>query len=279
MMNLVMQTFGRLVRPLFGTGIGRIPLVVPTYKWIWRNFGQKGIVKTTANGFDILVDGKDWAVAPSLYFAHTWEQSETDIFNLYIKPDMTVLDIGAHVGYFSLLASKLSKRVYAFEPTQDTFCLLAQNIYNNKVRNVVTYNYAVSDRDYDAEIHFDRVSPASNSIYGKGLKTQKIRAVALDSYLPYLVVDFIKMDIEGGEYKAVMGMLEIIKRSTNLMMVTEIYPEGLARSGSSLHEYIHLLQEYFSLCFMNGCYAEYYNIEKAVKKAGSINLLCRRKLV
>jgi FkbM family methyltransferase len=279
MMNLVMQTFGRLVKPLFGTGIGRIPLVVPTYKWLWRNFGQKGIVKTTANGFDILVDGKDWAVAPSLYFAHTWEKPETDIFKKYLTKDMVVLDIGAHVGYFSLLASRLAKRVYAFEPTQDTFCLLAQNIYNNRVHNVSTHNFAISDRNHDTEIHFDRVSPASNSIYGKGLNTEKVKAVALDNYYLELSADFIKMDIEGGECKAIKGMLGIIKRSTKLMMITEVYPDGLERSGSSLHEYIHLLQEYFNLSFMDGNYADYHGIQKAVKKAGSINLLCRRKLV
>jgi FkbM family methyltransferase len=277
MMNLVMQTFGRLVRPLFGTGIGRIPLVVPTYKWLWRNFGQKGIVKTTANGFNILVDGKDWAVAPSLYFAHTWEKPETEIFKTYLTKDMIVLDIGAHVGYFSLLASKLAKRVYSFEPTQSTFCLLAQNIYNNRVRNVSTHNFALSDKNHDTEIHYDRVSPASNSIYGKGLNTEKVKAVALDNYYPYLSADFIKMDIEGGEYKALKGMIGIIKRSPKLIMLTEVYPDGLARSGVSTEEYINLLEEYFNLYSIDGDTVDYKDIDKAVRKAGSINLLCRRK--
>jgi len=69
-LNAVMNTFGRAVKPLFGTGVGRIPGVVPVYKWIWRNFGPRGVVKVNTNGYQLVVDCRDWAVAPSLVFGH-----------------------------------------------------------------------------------------------------------------------------------------------------------------------------------------------------------------
>lgn len=277
-MNLVMQTFGRVVRPLFGTGIGRLPFVVPAYKWMWRTFGPKGIVETEANGFKILVDGKDWAVAPSLYFAHTWEKPETELFKNYIKPGMTVVDIGAHVGYFTLLASKLvgdKGRVISFEPTPATLDLLSQNLLDNHITNVELYKNAAADKSSGAYLYPDRVSPASNSMYGDGDKGIYISAVALDDVIS-AKVDFIKMDIEGGEYWALKGMLDVVERSDNLTMITEVYPEGLKRSGSSLYEYLMLLKKYFKLYFTNGAYVGCDDIERAVRKAGSINLLCRR---
>lgn len=277
-MNLVMQTFGRCVKPLFGTGVGRIPLVVPFYKWIWKKYGQKGVVKTTANGFNILIDGKDWAIVPSLYFAHVWEKDETEVFNKFVKEGMTVIDIGAHVGYFSLLASKLvgSKgEVLSLEPTPETYKLLERNIYENGVRNITAYRYAISNKCGDSFIRLDGVSPASNTIYGNGRNTIEVKTKTLDSLVHK--ADFIKMDIEGGECQALDGMIDVIQQSPDLIMLTEVYPAGLERAGSSLTEYITKLEKYFDLFDMEWNLTNLPEVKARLKRVGSLNLICRRK--
>lgn len=286
-MNLVMQTLGRAVEPLFGTGVGRIPGVAPLYKFIWRRFGPKGVrLVNTLHGFNLYVNCRDWAVAPSLVWAHVWEPAETELFLQHVKEGMTVLDIGAHIGYYSLLASRLvgkEGRVYAFEPSPESYDLLLQNLELNDVTNAKPVQRAVSDKTGITELYLSRDSLASNTTSRAFPDWQpiEVQCVRLDTALKDVPVDFIKMDIEGGETRALNGMLNILERNPNLEMIVEVYPKGLAGAGSSLEEYIRLLRRYFRLYIIrkHGLTEETRlgDIRRAVRRAGSINLFCRRK--
>ncbi len=283
-MNLVMNIFGRVVAPLFGTGIGRVPFVVPVYKWIWRNFGPRGIITVETNGYKLLVDYKDWAVAPSLAFSHTWEPHETAVVVKHLRRGMTVVDIGAHIGYYSLLMSRLigdSGRVHSFEPSTSTRALLNQNVRINNAGNVTVYPYAITDHNHLARMYTDRASPASNSLWGKPRADSFIvEAHTLDTILGDLKIDFIKMDIEGGEAKALRGMARIINNSPKLMMLTEIYPCGLVRAGSSLEGYVEQLLRYFALFEVTSgglVPTDLSKIKHSTKVAGVVNLLCIKK--
>jgi len=279
-----MQTLGRAVKPLSGTGIGRIQGVVPLYQWIWKHFGPKGVVLTKVGRFELYVDCKDWFVAPSLLFGHIWEPAETEIFRLSVKAGMTVVDIGAHVGYYSILASQLvgpTGQVYAFEPTPETLKLLHQNMTLNQVTNVQVLAAAVSDGIGTTLLYLDKVSPGSNTTSGGSSdKAITVSTITLDSILGDTKVDFIKIDIEGGEVKALKGMTKTIENNPNLQLMTEVYPDGLKRANSSLEEYIDLLQQFFELYLIcqHGqlLLAKLENIKRATKIAGSINLLCMR---
>ena len=278
-MNLVMQSFGRIVKPLFGTGIGRIPGIVPTYKYLWRNFGPRGIIETEANGFKIKISSRDWAVAPSLVFGHVWEPQETSIVKEYVKPGMIALDIGAHVGYYSLLMAKLvgdAGTVLSFEPSIDTRILLASNLSVNDMRNVAIYPYAIGNANYKSFIYMDEVSPASNTLWPAGKEEgQSVEVKTLDSLVDSKV-DFIKMDIEGNEYNALKGMLKIVRRSPDLVMLSEVYQAGLHATGASVIDYITLLQKFFKVYFLDGREANAFTVIRECKKAGSINILCKR---
>src|SRR6266850_2328445 len=65
-----------------------------------------------------------------------WEKRETELFLSLIKPEMTILDVGAHVGYYSLLAAKRVAQVYAFEPDPESFELLTRSVNVNGYTNV-----------------------------------------------------------------------------------------------------------------------------------------------
>lgn len=274
-MNVVMQTFGRAVRPLFGTGIGRIPGVVPVYKWAWKQFGQKGIALTNVGDLKMYVDCADWAVAPSLVLAHSWERAESELIINNVNQDSIFIDIGAHIGYFTLLMSKYVNKVISFEPTPATYELLDINVKVNKITNVELHQLALSDKAGEASLHLDNVSPASNSFYGKGKRAVMVKMDKLDNFVQY--ADFIKMDVEGNEFKVVQGMTELIKNSPQLKLLTEVYPEGIAKSGVSVKDYVELLERYFKLYTIDGKPTDIKSIIHQTNKAGSINVFCRRK--
>ena len=73
-----------------------------------------------------------------------------------IKDSDLILDIGAHIGVFSIFASRQVKngKIYAFEPAPENFEMLRENIELNKAKNIIPFNKAVSDKNGKREIYF-----------------------------------------------------------------------------------------------------------------------------
>lgn len=174
-----------------------------------------------------------------------------------IKPNMTVLDIGAHVGYYARRASDLvgaKGRVVAFEPHPRNHAMLKRNV--GKRQNVTLLQVALAESEGTAELHDYLMMSASGSLhYDQNLRdvqehaqkrsaedfaprfeqgftpqTYSVRTAPVDSLLADLgisAVDVVKMDIEGAELGALRGMQQIIKNSPNLALVMEYNPLGL----------------------------------------------------
>jgi FkbM family methyltransferase len=184
--------------------------------------------------------------APAELLFGTYEKPVTELFKKEIKQGMTVIDIGAHIGYYTLLAARLvgSKgKVFAFEPAPDNYALLVKNIAINGYKNVIPVQKAIwnkTDRlklvlcSYESVAH--HISVSSN------VKEEIVfvDAISLDEYFKdkSTQIDFIKMDIEGAEMFALQGMSNIIKNNKNLKIITEFCPEHLRRVGSSPEEFL-----------------------------------------
>lgn len=135
---------------------------------------------------------------------------ESYILNVYriqnIKRGSTVLDIGAGIGEFALLASeKIGKdgKVIAIEPSPDDFKTLQENIGENGCSNVVPINSAVSDKKEKLSLTF------------KG-RTFEAEADSLVNILdnldvPVNSVKYMKLDIEGGERSVIPSSLDVIR--------------------------------------------------------------------
>ena len=131
-----------------------------------------------------------------------------------LKPGMTFLDVGANVGIYSLHASRRigeTGRVYAFEPTPETFDILNNNILLNKIKNVDLYQVALSNLCGTLNL-IEGGRPASNgtAIDGTG---KSIPALTLDQFRkenPGIRIDSIKVDIEGGERAFFEGARETL---------------------------------------------------------------------
>lgn len=284
-MNLIMETFGRAIKPLFNIGVGKILGVSPLYKFVWGHFGPKGIRLIKVNGFKMYVACRDWAVAPTMMFTHTWEPAETKIFKQYIKKGMTVVDAGAYIGYFSLLASKLvgsRGRVYAFEPSPECLELLHKNIQLNDCKNIQVFAKALTDKTGHIAFYLSPNNLSGSSILGDSRNPRiEVPTITLDEAVGDRRVDFIKMDIEGGEPKALRAMVKVIKNNPNLGMIIEVFPARLVEVGSSLEEYTDFLQHYFRLYIIgkSGLTSEVglCGIQEAIRKTQVINLFCQRR--
>jgi FkbM family methyltransferase len=170
-----------------------------------------------------------------------FQRDETKLLELLARPRMTFLDIGAYVGYFTVLASGwvgATGRVYAFEPDTLAYGFLLRNIEANDCGNVVPINKAVSDgvktamlvRDPKGPETFLAIAPA------EGDSAVPVQTLTLDSFLEsekWPSVDLAKMNIEGSELLALSGMKEVSRRNPGLRLVMEFNPAAMERSAVS----------------------------------------------
>lgn len=140
-----------------------------------------------------------------------------------------VLDIGANIGYYALLESKLVGEegiVYALEPVKRNFELLKENIKLNNINNIETFKLAAGDESKKALIHISKKGNWSSLVYRKGMKffeKEEVDIVKIDEFLKdKRKPTFIRMDVEGYEYAIIEGMKQTLELD-NLKLLIEIH--------------------------------------------------------
>ncbi|MCC6612296.1 MAG: FkbM family methyltransferase [Anaerolineae bacterium] len=170
-----------------------------------------------------------------------WGQYETfvcDVIEKYVTTGMRALDVGAHIGYFSLLLKKhvgSTGKVISFEPTPESRRILQLNLDLNHA-DVRVEPMAVGDRVALMRLQRGRTAMQahlSESTAERLESTLIVPVCDLDSYFELLdwpQVDFIKLDIEGTESRAIHGMARLIERFHPILLIEthgEIAREGL----------------------------------------------------
>ena len=164
----------------------------------------------------------------------TYEREQTRLFERLVRPGDTVLDVGAHVGYYTLLASVLvgdSGRVHAFEPNPRNAEFLRRHLLANRRRNVRVEQLAVSDRAGAARFDFGTGSGTGHLADGGALEVHTVR---LDDYCAErgLAPSAIKIDVEGAETFVLDGARETLRRHRPVIFLsthgTEVHRACLA---------------------------------------------------
>ncbi len=152
-----------------------------------------------------------------------------------IKPD-TSLDIGANIGNHALLIARLSKKVIAFEPIKFIFNVLESNVANNNIQNISVENVGLSNIEDQQTIYIPNNSNLGSSSLEKaddGSEKLGIKTVVGDDYLHmhYLgsQVDFIKIDVEGHEAMALIGLRQTLLRCKPLVLIEWKSPHTLSQ--------------------------------------------------
>ena len=147
-----------------------------------------------------------------------------------IKQGDIVVDIGANIGYHTLLMAKLvgpKGKVYAFEPEKENFELLKKNIERNGYQNVVLVNKGLGEKEGVLTLYLNPKNKAGHSVFHQHSHwgRQEIEITTLDDFLPKNTkVDLIKMDIEGAEYAAIKGMRRVLSEN-NVKVISEFCEE------------------------------------------------------
>ena len=237
------------------------------------------------NGFVIHVDPLD-SLELSLF--GVYEPFQSSLVERAVKPGMTVVDIGANIGYYSLLFGRLCGPegvVHAFEPAPENLRLLQHNLVVNNISNVRAYDCALGDQPGTALLRLSAENLGDHSFFATDHQRAavEVKVMRLDDILSG-PVDVIKIDIQGAEARAIAGMRQTFRRSTNLTLFTEFCPKGLADAGSGGEEYLALLRQCGFQIFEIDEYArrvrplqEHYLQRKLTPENGRhTNLLCRK---
>lgn len=200
--------------------------------------------------------GCEMIVAPQqsfswMYVRGNYEMPLVRYVKRTIRPGMVCVDIGANVGYFTLLLAKLvgpTGRVIAFEPTETTCRFLRANVLLNELHNVTVEQLAVCDREgpavfYEGSAGYDAYNSLKETRHPGAREgefgAEIVGCVKLDSYLKGCGddrVDFVKLDIEGAELLALSGFRRGLNANPGLRLAIEFADQTTASFGYSSDE-------------------------------------------
>lgn len=179
-----------------------------------------------------------------------YEPFITELVKQNVKTGDCVLDIGANIGYYTLLFAKLvgeKGKVFAFEPHPENFSLLKKNIETNGYKNVLLEQKVVSNCSTEKmRLYLDKTKASTkHGIYKSEYCSDQyieVKSLKLNDYFNNFnqKINFIKMDIEGAEFHALQGMLTLLQNNPCIKIITEFSPSHLKKMNLVPEEFINL---------------------------------------
>ncbi|MBN1850754.1 MAG: FkbM family methyltransferase [Deltaproteobacteria bacterium] len=183
-----------------------------------------------------------------------YEIHESRMFLSLLKPDNVVVDVGANIGYYSLLAASRTGnggKVFAFEPVPLTFFRLKKNV--QRIECVEALQMACGDEDGFTEIYISDfrvngqsgcsriLSPLPNNPNIK----EKVPLIRLDTFFggkKQTKIDLMKIDTEGYELKVLMGSENILRDNKDIKILLEMNEKYIRMCGSTPEDFFDYLE-------------------------------------
>lgn len=136
---------------------------------------------------------------------------------------IVAVDVGANIGYYTLLLAKVCKKVYAFEPDKDCFEILKKNVEENKLKNVTLFNKAVGAENKKAMLKRSKTNFGDHRLVDKDCFANArndvmVACVRLDDVIKDKI-DLMKIDVQGYEEKVIEGAKKIIEKYSPTIFV------------------------------------------------------------
>ena len=219
------------------------------------------LVSLPWSGLRLIIPADDLSLTPDLALYNSWEMPLTRFLLNNVKPGQVAVDAGAHVGYFTVILAGLvgdTGQVHAFEPNPDVYPWLVDNVSINYFSKQVTLNQVgVYSKSGSATLHtYSRYSgtstiqqPSVQRYRVDEVNGAEIRHVRLDEYLHDVdMIHMIKMDIEGSEFQAFMGLGQMLHEHRVQTVVFEWNPSSLQDDLGPLKAFLtDLIQQGFTL--------------------------------
>jgi len=242
--KILRKIFKKTEGAFSGKGLDRNPIVNASYKFL----------RSRLKSDYVEIDGNKMFLDPldnlRLSINKIYEEYETEVVKKIIKKGDIVLDLGANIGYYTLIFAKLvgdKGKVFAFEPEPNNFNLLKKNVEVNGYQNIVLIPKAVSSKTEKHKLYIFDEDTGSHTIIEteKNQKYIEIDSVCLDDYFVKFdgKINFIKMDIEGYEGEAIKGMTSLLQKSDRIGILMEFAPYLIEKSGMKPDEYISLFND------------------------------------
>ena len=189
------------------------------------------------NGYSMLLDEScDFHGSMSLF---GWEPSETELVKSNVKKNDIVIDVGANIGYYTLLMAKIGAFVNSYEPAPSNFKLLQKNVYqNNFSQNVTLHNTAVSNFIGTSKLYLQKNNTGGHQLGFDPFQTDNsievpVTKINLDK------IDFAKIDVEGSELNVLKGMKVLPKK-----LLIEFSPQKLQNIGTKLDDFFKFIEKF-----------------------------------
>jgi FkbM family methyltransferase len=171
----------------------------------------------------------NWALHKTYVFG-THEPAVVQGLEALVQPGWTAIDVGANIGYFTLLMAKRVGRVgkvIAFEPLTENFNILQENIKLNSHPNVVAENCALMSSSERVELR--SATPGAITWVASvrvrqdsAVESESVEAISLDEYVQkkgITKVDFLKIDVEGAEESVLDGATQVLDRDRPVLLI------------------------------------------------------------
>lgn len=161
------------------------------------------------------------------------------LFERSVSPGATVIDAGAYIGFYTLLAARRAGptgRVFAFEPNPEAYAALRANLVRNALHGVAdAAPFGLGERTARQRFYQAAGDGSESSLFPPRHPSRSIETacVSLDQALGERPMDVLKLDIEGGEVAALRGMRRTLDASPDVSVFVECNPRALRRAGSS----------------------------------------------
>ena len=167
---------------------------------------------------------------------HVWLIGEYKRKNFEINTDDVVIDVGGHIGLFSLYVSQFCKsgKIFTFEPVKENFQLLSENVSLNNLSNLKTFNLAVSNSNSSRKLYLNE-DDAGHSMFSESSQSITVNSISLkqifdDNDITHC--DFLKLDCEGSEYEIIKNLpKEYFKKIKKMIIeyhMADTHPELLS---------------------------------------------------
>lgn len=204
----------------------------------------------TSKGFSIYVQEGDASVGQHVK-RDAYEPNVTAVFRDRLRPGMHVLDIGANIGYYTMLSASLvgpSGSVTAIEPTPDSAKLLEASRRANSFDNVIVLQVAAGREPGLLVLHgsySNTMTSAAPDDAAALINSSTVPSLRVDDLIPRNKdIDFVKIDVEGAEYNALSGASELIRRC-HPTIVSEFSPQTMPGiSGVDGRQYLRFLLDF-----------------------------------
>ena len=225
---MIEKIYEFLYKNLLGKDVYKYQLVKKVHDFMSRKIRLK-IVE---------IEGlKFYSVVENISQMHIQNLPETEFCKKEINLGDTVIDIGANIGYFTLIFAKLvgkTGKVISFEPDPRSFKILEKNVELNGFQNVELINKAVSNQNKKVKLFMNTGDTQGSSLkqteYNK--EFHEVEAVSLDNCLEKdEEIKFIKIDVEGVEKEIIEGGKETLLRNKNIVLITEIAGYYLSKNN------------------------------------------------